>query len=158
MGSNDTVNAEEYNMTWEFPVHSTFTYLVRLHFCQSLPMIFRKGDLVFEIYITNQTAERYTDIIDWAGGYGVPIYKDYAVMMDARGNEEVQNLSIALHSILSKNAFDAMLNGVEIFKLSRSDNLSGTNPGAYKDCPTSTTPPCATSSKPKLLIDYILGL
>ncbi|KAJ6290447.1 hypothetical protein OIU78_026225 [Salix suchowensis] len=81
MGSND-------NMTWEFPVHSTFTYLVRLHFCQFIPMILRKGDLAFKIYIANQTAEQYADIIDWAGGYGIPIYKDYSVMMDARGNEE----------------------------------------------------------------------
>ncbi|KAJ6371202.1 hypothetical protein OIU77_001663 [Salix suchowensis] len=142
MGSND-------NMTWEFPVHSTFTYLVRLHFCQFIPMILKKGDLVFQIYIANQTAERYTDLIDWAGGgYGVPIYKDYAVMMDARGNEEVQNLSIALLPIQTKTALEAMLNGVEIFKLSNSDNLSGPNPGAYEDSPTST-PPSATSSKPK---------
>ncbi|KAJ6290469.1 hypothetical protein OIU78_026244 [Salix suchowensis] len=141
MGSND-------NMTWEFPVHSTFTYLVRLHFCQFIPMILRKGDLAFKIYIANQTAEQYADIIDWAGGYGIPIYKDYSVMMDARGNEEVQNLSIALHPIETKKAVDAMLNGVEIFKLSNSDNLSGPNPGAYEDSPTST-PPSATSSKPK---------
>ncbi|KAG5227050.1 Pto kinase OGw family protein [Salix suchowensis] len=144
MGPNATVNAE-YNMTWEFPVHSTFTYLVRLHFCQFIPMIFQKDDLVFKIYIANQTAEPHADIIDWAGGNGVPVYKDYAVMMDARGNEEIQNLSIALHPIETKKAFDAMLNGVEIFKLSNSSNLSGPNPGAYEDSPTS-----ATSSKPKL--------
>ncbi|KAG5223752.1 Pto kinase OGw family protein [Salix suchowensis] len=152
MGPNVTVNAE-YNLTWEFPVHSTFTYLVRLHFCQFIPMILRKDDLAFQIYIANKTAERYADIIDWAGGNGVPIYKDYSVMMDARGNEEVQNLSIALHPIQTKKALDAMLNGVEIFKLSKSDNLSGPNPGAYEDSPTS-----ATSSKPKLVVDYILGL
>ncbi|KAG5223748.1 Pto kinase OGw family protein [Salix suchowensis] len=138
MGPNGTVNAE-YNMTWEFPVLSTSTYLVRLHFCQ-LKYIFLKDDLVFKIYIANQTAE----LIDWAGGNGVPIYKDYSVRMDARGNEEVQNLSIALHPIETKKAVDAMLNGVEIFKLSNSDNLSGPNPGAYQDSPTS-----ATSSKPK---------
>ncbi|KAG5223753.1 receptor protein kinase FERONIA [Salix suchowensis] len=145
MGPDAAVNAE-YNMTWEFPVHSTFTYLVRLHFCQIIPIILEQGDLFFKIYIANQTAERHADIISWAGGYGVPIYKDYSVMMDARGNEEIQNLSIALHPIQSKNAHDAMLNGVEIFKLSNSNNLSGPNPGAY-DSPTST-PPSAASSKP----------
>ncbi|KAJ6369801.1 hypothetical protein OIU76_028115 [Salix suchowensis] len=146
MGNNTTVNAE-YNLTWEFPVHSTFTYLVRLHFCQIIPILWQKGDLAFEIYIANQTAEPYLDIVDWAGGYGVPKYKDYSVMMDARGNEDIQNLSIAVHPIPSNNALDAMLNGVEIFKLSNSENLSGPNPGAYEDSPTST-PPSATSSKP----------
>ncbi|KAJ6287725.1 hypothetical protein OIU77_002441 [Salix suchowensis] len=149
MGPNDTVNAE-YNMTWEFPVLSTSTYLVRLHFCQFIPIILRNADLAFKIYIANQTAEQYADIIYWAGGYGIPIYKDYPVKMDARGNEEVQNLSIALHPIQSYKALDAMLNGVEIFELRKGDHLSGTNPGAYQDSPTSTTPPSATSSKPKL--------
>ncbi|KAL3568098.1 hypothetical protein D5086_030749 [Populus alba] len=147
MGPNSTVN-KEYNMTWEFPVHSTFTYLVRLHFCQFIPIILQKGDLVFKIYIANQTAERYADIISWADGYGVPIYKDYVVMMDAGGNEGIQNLSIALHPIQSTNAFDAMLNGAEIFKLSKSDNLAGPNPAAYPDSHVSNTP-SATSTKPK---------
>ncbi|KAJ6371211.1 hypothetical protein OIU77_001671 [Salix suchowensis] len=145
-GTDVIYRTAEYNMTWEFPVHFTFTYLVRLHFCQFIPTILRNADLAFKIYIANQTAEQYADIIYWAGGYGIPIYKDYSVMMDARGNEEVQNLSIALHPIQSNKALDAMLNGVEIFKLSNLDNLSGPNPGAY-DSPTST-PPSATSSKP----------
>ncbi|KAF9663847.1 hypothetical protein SADUNF_Sadunf17G0094600 [Salix dunnii] len=142
MGPDATVN-EKYNMTWEFPVHSTFTYFVRLHFCQFIPIISQKDDLAFKIYIANQTAQSHADIIDWAGGYGVPIYKDYVVMMHAGGIDELQNLSIALHPIQSNNAFDAMLNGVEILKFR--------NPGAYQDSPTSTTPPSATSSKPKLL-------
>ncbi|KAL3568100.1 hypothetical protein D5086_030751 [Populus alba] len=120
MGPNVTIN-EEYNMTWEFPVHSTFTYFVRLHFY----------------------------IISWADGNGVPIYKDYGVMMHARGIEEVQNLSIALHPSPQSFSFsDAMLNGVEIFKLSKSDNLSGPNPGVYQDSPISNTPPSTTSTKP----------
>uniref|UniRef100_U7E2A9 Uncharacterized protein n=1 Tax=Populus trichocarpa TaxID=3694 RepID=U7E2A9_POPTR len=148
MANNSTVN-EKYNLTWEFRVHSTFTYLVRLHFCQFIPILLQKGDIVFKIYIANQTAERYADIISWADGNGVPVYRDYVVMMDARGNEAIQNLSIALHPIQSTNAFDAMLNGAEIFKLSKSDNLAGPNPDAYPDSPISNTPPSATSTKPK---------
>jgi len=148
MGPDTTVNAG-YNMTWEFPVHSTFTYFVRLHFCQFIPIIWQ-NDLIFQIYIANQTAELSADIISWADGNGVPIYKDYEVMMHARGIEEVQNLSIALHpSPLTSHFSNAMLNGVEIFKLSKSDNLSGPNPGVYQDSPISNTPPSATSTKPK---------
>ncbi|KAL3568104.1 hypothetical protein D5086_030755 [Populus alba] len=147
MGNDSTVN-EKYNMTWEFPVHSTFTYLVRLHFCQFMPILSQKNDMIFQIYIANQTAERNADIISWADGYGVPIYKDYVVMMDAGGNEGIQNLSIALHPSQSAIAFDAMLNGAEIFKLSKSDNLSGPNPDAFPDSPASNTP-SATSTKPK---------
>jgi hypothetical protein len=149
MGPNSTVN-EEYNMTWEFPVHSTFTYFVRLHFCQFIPIILREGDLIFQIYIANQTAELYADIISWADGNGVPIYKVYEVKMHARGIEEVQNLSIALHPSPQSFSFsEAMLNGAEIFKLSKSDRLSGPNPGVYQDRTISNTPPSATSTKPK---------
>ncbi|KAH8483641.1 hypothetical protein H0E87_028159 [Populus deltoides] len=149
MGNDSTAN-EKYNMTWEFPVHSTFTYFVRLHFCQFISTIWQ-NDLIFQIYIANQTAELSADIISWAdGNIGVPIYKDYEVMMHARGIEEVQNLSIALHpSPLSFRYSNVMLNGVEIFKLSKSDNLSGPNPGVYQDSPISNTPPSATSTKPK---------
>jgi serine/threonine protein kinase len=149
MGNDSTVN-EKYNMTWEFPVHSTFTYFVRLHFCQFISIIWQ-NDLIFQIYIANQTAELSADIISWAdGNIGVPIYKDYEVIMHARGIEEVQNLSIALHpSPLSSRYSNVMLNGVEIFKLSKSDNLSGPNPGVYQDSPISNTPPSATSTKPK---------
>ncbi|KAL3568111.1 hypothetical protein D5086_030762 [Populus alba] len=68
--------------------------------------------------------------------------------MDAGGNEGIQNLSIALHPIQSAIAFDAMLNGAEIFKLSKSDNLAGPNPDAFPDSPASNTP-SATSTKPK---------
>ncbi|KAL3568117.1 hypothetical protein D5086_030768, partial [Populus alba] len=148
MGPNSTVN-DKYNMTWEFPVHSRFTYLVRLHFSQFMPNVLREGDLIFQIYIANQTAEPYADIISWADGNGVPIYKDYVVMMHARGIEEVRNLSIALHPSPQSFTFsDAMLNGVEIIKLSKSDSLSGPNPGVYQDRPISNTPPSPTSIKP----------
>ncbi|PRQ53333.1 putative non-specific serine/threonine protein kinase [Rosa chinensis] len=33
MGPNLTIN-NSYNLTWAIPVHSNFSYLVRLHFCE----------------------------------------------------------------------------------------------------------------------------
>ncbi|KAB2022375.1 hypothetical protein ES319_D07G205900v1 [Gossypium barbadense] len=129
MGTNKTVN-ENYRLTWEFRVDSGFTYYVRLHFCEFQVEITELGDRVFQIYIDNIVAEHQADVVSWAGGNGVPVYRDYAVMIGRAGNEMKRNLSIALHPAPAWRTrySDAILNGVEIFKLSNEDNLAGPNP------------------------------
>ncbi|KAA3459156.1 receptor-like protein kinase FERONIA [Gossypium australe] len=129
MGVNKTTN-ENYNLTWEFPVDSDFNYFVRLHFCEFQIEITKVGDRVFEIFIANNTAETQADVIAWSGGNGVPIYRDYAVAIRNKGNQKKQNLSIQLQPDpeWGTKYSDAILNGVEIFKLSRSGDLSGPNP------------------------------
>ncbi|KAJ4707266.1 Receptor-like protein kinase [Melia azedarach] len=130
MGKNKTIN-ENYDLTWEFEVDSGFTYFVRLHFCEFQIEITEVGDRVFEIYIANQIADIQADIIAWSGGNGVPMYKDYAVMIGQKGNKKKQNLSIALHPAMREwrtKYSDAILNGLEIFKVDNNGNLAGHNP------------------------------
>ncbi|PON82071.1 Mitogen-activated protein kinase kinase kinase [Trema orientale] len=127
---NDRELIKKYNLTWEFPVDSGFCYMVRLHFCEISQEINSTGDRVFSIYIANQTAENRADVIRWSGGNYVPYYKDYAVAMFDKEKKKL-NLSIALQAHLddstSKYA-DAILNGVEIFKLNDpSGNLAVPN-------------------------------
>jgi hypothetical protein len=60
-------------------------------------------------------------VIIWSGGNGVPVYKDYVVSMFGKEGEKKMNLSIALEAnpqdwMTAYN--DAILNGVEIFKVS----------------------------------------
>ncbi|XP_025015196.2 receptor-like protein kinase FERONIA [Ricinus communis] len=141
MGLNATIN-EKHNLTWQFQVDSDFIYLVRFYFCEFYPKITQKGDRVFLIYMANQTAEDYADVIKWSGGNGIPVYKDYAVKMEPKGSEKFQKLAIALHPKPEDRtrAASAILNGLEIFKLSVSDNLASPNP----DIPLSNTPSAAT--------------
>ncbi|XVF81707.1 hypothetical protein PTKIN_Ptkin15bG0177100 [Pterospermum kingtungense] len=129
MGTNKTVN-ENYRLTWEFQVDSGFTYFVRLHFCEFQVEITKPGDRVFQIYIDNIVAESQADVISWAGGRGVPVYRDYAVMIGRSGKEKKRNLSIALHPDPAWRTLysDAILNGVEIFKLGNDGNLAAPNP------------------------------
>uniref|UniRef100_A0A2P2MV55 Kinase n=1 Tax=Rhizophora mucronata TaxID=61149 RepID=A0A2P2MV55_RHIMU len=150
MGLNKTVN-ENYNLTWEFPVDSSFTYFVRLHFCEFQPLILEQGDRVFEIYMANQTAEDHADVIEWAGRYGIPVFRDYAVMIGAKGSEKFQNISIALHPLPERETSysDAILNGLEIFKLSESDNLAGPNPDPLPIRPPTGVANVPISSKSK---------
>ncbi|XVF20831.1 hypothetical protein REPUB_Repub12eG0036900 [Reevesia pubescens] len=141
MGTDRTTN-EHYNLTWEFPVDSGFYYFVRLHFCEFQREIIKQGDRVFEIFITNLTAEAQMDVIVLSGGNGVPTYKDYVVVMGRIGNEKKQNLSIALHPAPSWMTLysDAILNGVEIFKLSSNRNLAGLNPDPMPTSPRIIVP------------------
>ncbi|XP_057482620.1 receptor-like protein kinase FERONIA [Actinidia eriantha] len=129
MGNNATTN-NQYNLTWGLAVDSGFTYMVRLHFCEIEEAITKGGDREFLIYITNQIAETQADVIVWSGGNGVPVYKDYAVIVP-QGTEKKQNLSVALHPASKTRTLysDAILNGIEVFKLSdHYGNLARPNP------------------------------
>ncbi|PIA38518.1 hypothetical protein AQUCO_02700014v1 [Aquilegia coerulea] len=128
MGPNVSVN-QQYNLTWIFPVDTGFFYLVRLHFCEIQPGITKINQRVFQIFINNQTATEDAEVVAWAGGNGIPVYKDYGVLVPP-GNGQ-QDLWLALHpNVRSKSMYyDSILNGVEIFKVNdTTGNLAGPNP------------------------------
>ncbi|KAF2299288.1 hypothetical protein GH714_031317 [Hevea brasiliensis] len=110
-----------YNLTWYFSIDAGFNYLVRLHFCEFRPEVTRSDQVVFYIFINNQTAEPYADIMLWSGGNSVPLYKDY-VLWIPKGSHSKQYLCLALHPNFDKKRTyaDAFLNGLEIFKLNNS--------------------------------------
>ncbi|CAN1848098.1 Putative receptor-like protein kinase At5g39000 [Linum perenne] len=128
--SNQTDTNLKYNLTWKFQVDPSFTYFVRLHFCEFQPIINARDNKAFWVYINNQTAGDYVDIIQKAGGNGIPLFKDYMTRIEAGENKNQQfNLFIALHPFEEGSAFvNTILNGVEIYKLSLLDNLAGPNP------------------------------
>ncbi|KAL8154393.1 hypothetical protein V2J09_012153 [Rumex salicifolius] len=127
MGPDKNVNMN-YNLTWLFSVDAEFGYLVRLHFCEEFEAFSKINQRVFNIYLNNQTAESAADVAGWAGGSGIPVYKDYLVFVTG---EQQQDLWLSLHPNMSGNPeyTDAILNGVEIFKVNDSTgNLAGPNP------------------------------
>ncbi|KAL6143625.1 hypothetical protein ACLB2K_054320 [Fragaria x ananassa] len=153
MGLNKTIN-KSYNLTWGFGVHPQFSYPVRLHFCEIVPYIKTEGDRVFQIFIANETAERVADIIQWSGGNGVPVYKDYIVFVPRVPNTKTDlvEFSVALQagedSTTGYN--DAILNGVEIFKLNDTDgNLAGPNPDPRPEDKRKVNPVNPRESKKK---------
>ncbi|KAJ0100560.1 hypothetical protein Patl1_21679 [Pistacia atlantica] len=114
------------------------------------------------IRITNQTAETRADIFEWSGGNGIPVYSQYAVMMAAKGDEKKQNLSIALHPapIWMTNYSDAILNGLEIFKVDSLKNLAGPNPDPIPSLSVPRTNPQSTKPKNKsrMIIAIVAGV
>ncbi|TKY50161.1 Receptor protein kinase FERONIA [Spatholobus suberectus] len=133
MGPNATLN-KIINLTWEFPVHSGFAYLLRLHFCELDPSITDVGYRVFFIYIAGQVAEVYADVMKWSHRQrGLAVHKDYAVLIPKNDTQKKVNLSLQMHpyeSLMYTKYSDPFLNGLEIFKISEpaSNNLAGPNP------------------------------
>ncbi|KAL7221449.1 hypothetical protein ACSBR1_023414 [Camellia fascicularis] len=133
------------NLTWKLPVDVGFRYLVRLHFCELDYGIKESGQREFGIYINNKTAEARADLIKWSGGNGVAVYRDYVVMVDGNRVEGKRDLLIALqpryYESRSRYNIGAVLNGLEVFKLSNPDNsLAGQNPEPVAHSARSTTP------------------
>ncbi|XP_027351016.1 receptor-like protein kinase ANXUR1 [Abrus precatorius] len=124
MGNDKDVNMG-YNLTWMFHIDPNSMYLTRLHFCDYYYS--KINEIVFNIFVNNQTAQVEADVIGWTGGKGVPTYKDYVVYV--QGGEGDQHLWLALHPApeTKPEYYDAILNGVEIFKLNDRD-LSAPNP------------------------------
>ena len=121
---------EDYNVTWNFEVDSTFTYMVRLHFCEFDPRIRNKGDRVFQIFIHDILAEPNFDVISWSSAPLVPIHKDYVVTMHSKeGSTQIErvNLTIKLQRATNHTKYrDVILNGIQILKESDyNDNLAG---------------------------------
>ena len=127
MGGLARVN-EKYNLTWVLPVDPGFVYLVRLHFCEIQFAVSKVNELVFSIYLDNQTAEQQFDMIRKSGGTGIAVYFDYIVIV--REGPELYDLKLQLEPYIAGGAYysDVILNGLEIFKLSSIEgNLAGQN-------------------------------
>ncbi|CAN6467611.1 unnamed protein product [Victoria cruziana] len=155
MGPTVSVNLN-YKLTWLIAVDNGFSYLIRLHFCEIQSEISKSNQRVFTVSINNQTAEAAMDVMAYASQEvtsgsldGVPVHRDYALLVPT-GSGGRSNLWIALYpNMASKPQLaDAILNGLEVFKVNDSSgNLAGPNPTLPPSPPS--LPPTGNSSKPK---------
>ncbi|GMP66783.1 hypothetical protein CsSME_00026994 [Camellia sinensis var. sinensis] len=131
MGRDPYVNLE-YRLTWIFNVDSGFLYLARLHFCEFQPEVTKENERIFSVYMNNQTADQEVDVIHLSGGRGIPVFKDYVLSVPVvDGLRSKVDLWLAMHPNMNSKPMyaDAILNGLEIFKLNQSDgSLAGPNP------------------------------
>ncbi|CAI0473982.1 unnamed protein product [Linum tenue] len=148
----------QYNLTWSFPVDPSFTYFVRPHFCEIQPPINGQDNRAFWIYIANRTTGSYTDVIQKVSGNGFTMFKDYLVRIEAEEEKKQLPLFVALHPFPDNSAhYNSILNGAEIYKLSRSGSLAGPNPDRPPN-PSSPDPSSSSStSSPTRLILIVAG-
>uniref|UniRef100_A0A7N0TX06 Protein kinase domain-containing protein n=1 Tax=Kalanchoe fedtschenkoi TaxID=63787 RepID=A0A7N0TX06_KALFE len=133
----------KFNLTWVFPVHAGFMYIMRLHFCEIMKEVVKGNDRVFSIYIDRELAWESMDVFQEAGGRGIPIYRDFAVLIPVGdGKRGLVDLLLELHPYTKylPEYYDAILNGLEIFKVNDAQgNLAGGNPAPLQ--PTSVPEP-----------------
>ncbi|KAF8714076.1 hypothetical protein HU200_028073 [Digitaria exilis] len=111
---------KKFNVSWRFNIDPGFDYLVRLHFCE---LEYEKAEQrKFKIYINSKTAAENYDVFAKAGGKNKAFHEDF--LDDA--SPQTDTLWVQLGSESSSTsaaASDALLNGMEIFKVSRDGNL-----------------------------------
>ncbi|WVZ61860.1 hypothetical protein U9M48_011670 [Paspalum notatum var. saurae] len=113
---------KKFNVSWRFGVDPGFDYLVRLHFCEL--EYGQPEQRKFKIYINGKTAAENYDVFARAGGKNKAFHEDF--LDDAAASPETDTLWVQLGSEASATgtaASDALLNGMEIFKVSRNGNL-----------------------------------
>ncbi|KAJ0754328.1 putative protein kinase RLK-Pelle-CrRLK1L-1 family [Helianthus annuus] len=130
--------SNKYNLTWILRVDSGFYYNLRLHLCNIIPQYTKQSQVIFQIFINNQTADDEIDLFTLTRGSGYPVYKDYVVFVtDPDGSRGKQDLWVAMHPNPSSQLYlDAYLNGLEAFKLSMDGSLASPNP----EISSTTTP------------------
>ncbi|KAL3616828.1 hypothetical protein CASFOL_039222 [Castilleja foliolosa] len=117
--TNTGVLENRFNMSWKLQIDPDFDYLVRLHFCELVYE--RPSERVFRIYIDNKTAADNYDVYVRAGGMNRAHHEDYVDFLSAKSNM----LWIQLGPDTTTGSVgDALLNGLEVFKLSRNGNLA----------------------------------
>ncbi|KAE8658722.1 putative receptor-like protein kinase [Hibiscus syriacus] len=118
--SNNQVLEKRFNMSWRFEVDPGFDYLIRLHFCE---LVFDKPNLrIFIIYINNRTAANNYDLSVKAGGMSKAYHQDYFDAVSSQIN--TLWIQIGPDTADGASGTDALLNGLEIFNLSRNGNLA----------------------------------
>ncbi|XP_047311300.1 receptor-like protein kinase FERONIA [Impatiens glandulifera] len=127
-------NNLQFNMSWIFSVDSGFSYLVRLHFCEFIIDIDRNNQRVFTVFLGDQIADKSVDVFRRAGGREIPIFSDYVVSVPVGNDDGIpskQDLYLSLFPNIDSipSYVDALLSGLEIMKLNKSDgSLAGPNP------------------------------
>ncbi|XP_060194595.1 receptor-like protein kinase FERONIA [Lycium barbarum] len=142
--SSRTMVNGSHILDWLFPLDPGFYYLFRFHFCEIQPEFKKINERVFDISIGNQMAERAVDVIQLSGGWRVPVYKDYVVYVkDLDGQRSKQRMLLDLRPNKDLNAMyeNAILNGLEIFKLSDPNgNLAVPYPELRSEVPIKSPP------------------
>ncbi|KAL5132588.1 putative receptor-like protein kinase [Glycine soja] len=111
------VNQPNFNVSWKFDVDTSFSYLVRLHFCD----IVSKGlnELYFNVYVNGKVAINNLDLSAITGALSTPYYKD--IVVNATLMSEGLTVQVGPANADGGNA-NAIVNGIEVLKMSSSVN------------------------------------
>ncbi|KAI6690408.1 hypothetical protein NL676_027236 [Syzygium grande] len=101
-----------FNITWVFHVDPDYKYFVRVHFCDIVSKALNY--LVFNLYINSDIARGSLDLSTLTGNLAVPYYMDFI----ANSSNGSSNFTVSVGPDTSSDVTDAIMNGLEIMKIS----------------------------------------
>ncbi|GAV61549.1 Pkinase_Tyr domain-containing protein/Malectin_like domain-containing protein [Cephalotus follicularis] len=116
MANSETVQPN-FNVTWNFDVDSSFSYLLRMHFCDIVSKSL--NDLYFNVYVNGKMAISGLDLSSITNNLAAPYYKDVVVnasLMAGGLNVQVGPMREETGTV------NAIINGLEILRISNSVN------------------------------------
>lgn len=104
------------NLTWSFRVEKGYRYMVRMHFCDIASVA--TNMLYFNVYVNGNLAYENLDLSHITNSVlAAPFYADFVVDGESDGSLAV---GVGPSNISWPRAVDAILNGIEIWKVNNS--------------------------------------
>ena len=107
-----------FNITWEMEAEPGFKYLIRLHFCDIISKAL--NSLYFNVYINGMMGVSNLDLSSLTMGLAVAYYQDFTVDSSSIINSTLL-VQVGPSTTDSSNT-DAILNGLEVMKISNQAN------------------------------------
>ncbi|XP_021910908.1 probable receptor-like protein kinase At4g39110, partial [Carica papaya] len=111
MAESQTIQPN-FNVTWNFDADPSFSYLVRMHFCDIVSKSL--NDLYFNVYINGKTAVSGLDLSSLTGGLAIPYYKDIVVNATLMSSNQLVVQIGPMNE--DTGTVNAILNGLEVMK------------------------------------------
>lgn len=123
MSSDAGVAAPNFNVSWSLEIDTSYSYLVRLHFCDIVSK--SPNDLYFNVYINGKMGISGLDLSTVANGLASAYYKDFVVNASILSNPLTVQIGPMNQDTGAKNA---ILNGLEVLRM---NNSVGSLDGEY---------------------------
>ncbi|XP_047968191.1 receptor-like protein kinase THESEUS 1 [Salvia hispanica] len=118
-----SVSNVNFNITWVLQVDPSFSYFLRVHFCDIVSKSL--NSLIFNLYINTDIAVGSLDLSNKAGNLDVPYYTDFVSKVPA----DSDTLTLSIGPDINADFPNAILNGLEVMKISNeAKSLTGSLP------------------------------
>ncbi|KAH0975753.1 hypothetical protein GBA52_017652 [Prunus armeniaca] len=121
---DSATSQQNFNLTWKLNVEEDFSYLIRMHFSDIVSKAL--NTLYFNVYVNGMSAVSNLDLSSLTGGLSTAYYKDFVLNATSISSENnTIRVQVGPGSTQSGSQ-DALLNGLEILKMSNiADSLDG---------------------------------
>ncbi|XP_016651358.1 PREDICTED: probable receptor-like protein kinase At5g61350 [Prunus mume] len=121
---DSATSQQNFNLTWKLNVEEDFSYLIRMHFSDIVSKAL--NTLYFNVYVNGMSAVSNLDLSSLTGALSTAYYKDFVLNATSISSENnTIRVQVGPGSTQSGSQ-DALLNGLEILKMSNiADSLDG---------------------------------